>query len=89
MNAVRPRRHKPTSPTSKESVLVAWLFLAPFGVHRMVLGSFAVGALYAILTVLTCGLGGFLGYVDGFVLLLGTPRDQHGLPPPASPVRPS
>ena len=22
----------------------------------------------------------FLGYVDGFVLLLGTPRDQHGLP---------
>jgi len=80
MNAVRPRRHKPTSPTSKESVLVAWLFLAPFGVHRMVLGSFAVGALYAILTVLTCGLGGFLGYVDGFVLLLGTPRDQHGLP---------
>jgi len=80
MNTVRPRRHKPTSNTPKEAVLLAWFFLAPFGVHRMILGSYAVGLLYALLTVLTCGVGGFIGYADGFVLLLGTPRDQHGLP---------
>lgn len=75
MNTVRPRRHKPTSNTPKEAVLLAWFFLAPFGVHRMILGSYAVGLLYALLTVLTCGVGGFIGYADGFVLLLGTPRD--------------
>jgi uncharacterized protein (DUF58 family) len=46
----------------------------------MVLGSFAVGAIYAGVTVLTCGLGGIIGWVDGFLLLLGTPHDQHGLP---------
>ncbi|MBX3221315.1 MAG: DUF58 domain-containing protein [Labilithrix sp.] len=77
---VRPRRHKPTSPTAKETVLLAWFFLGWLGVHRMVLGSFAVGGIYAGMTMLTCGLGGFIGYVDGFLLLLGTPRDQHGLP---------
>ena len=31
MNTVRPRRHKPTSNTPKEAVLLAWFFLAPFG----------------------------------------------------------
>lgn len=76
----RPRRHKPTSRTPKESVLLAWFFLGWLGVHRMVLGSYAVGGIYAGMTMLTCGLGGFIGYVDGFLLLLGTPRDQHGLP---------
>ena len=73
-SGVRPRRHKPTSPTAKETVLVTWLFLGWLGVHRMVLGS-AAG-----ITVLTCGLGGIIGYIDGFLLLLGTPHDQHGLP---------
>jgi hypothetical protein len=77
---VRARRHKPTSRTAKEAVLVAWLFLGWAGVHRMVLGSFAVGSIYAGLSILTCGLGGIIGWVDGFFLLLGTPHDQHGLP---------
>ncbi|HVH45773.1 MAG TPA: DUF58 domain-containing protein, partial [Labilithrix sp.] len=77
---VRPRRHQPTSRTAKEAVVASWLFLGWFGVHRMVLGSFAAGGIYAGLTVLTCGLGGIVGYIDGFLLLLGTPHDQHGLP---------
>lgn len=78
--AVRPRRHKPTSPIAKETVLLSWLFLGWTGAHRMVLGSVAVGVLYTILTVFTCGIGGVFGWIDGFLLLLGTPRDQHGLP---------
>ncbi len=77
---VRPRRHQPTSRTAKETVLVSWLFLGWLGVHRMVLGSFAVGGIYAGVAFLTCGFGGIIGWVDGFLLLLGTPRDQHGLP---------
>lgn len=76
----RARRHQPTSPTSKEKVLLLWLVLGWCGVHRMVLGSVAVGAIYATLATFTCGLGGIVGYIDGFLLLLGTPRDQHGLP---------
>jgi len=78
--AVRPRRHQPTSTTSKETVVLTWFFLGGLGVHRMVLGSVAVGVLYALVTLCTCGLGGIFGWVDGLLLVLGTPRDRHGLP---------
>jgi uncharacterized protein (DUF58 family)/TM2 domain-containing membrane protein YozV len=77
---VRPRRHQPTSRIAKETVLVSWFFLGWLGVHRMVLGNVATGGIYAALSAMTCGLGGILGWVDGFFLLLGTPHDQHGLP---------
>jgi uncharacterized protein (DUF58 family)/TM2 domain-containing membrane protein YozV len=76
----RPRRHQPTSPTTKEAVVVAWLFLGGLGAHRLVLGNYAVGGLYALVTLCTCGLGGVFGFLDGLVLVLGTPRDRHGLP---------
>lgn len=76
----RALRHQPTSKTSKESVLLFWFFLGGIGAHRMMLGSYAIGALYACVTVMTCGLGGIVGFLDGFFLLLGTPHDAHGLP---------
>jgi uncharacterized protein (DUF58 family)/TM2 domain-containing membrane protein YozV len=79
-SAVRPRRHQPTSSTSKETVVAAWFFLGGLGMHRVVLGGYAVGALYALLTFCTCGLGGIFGWLDGLRLVLGTPRDRHGLP---------
>jgi uncharacterized protein (DUF58 family)/TM2 domain-containing membrane protein YozV len=78
--AVRARRHQPTSSTPKEAVALAWLFLGGLGVHRMVLGNIAIGLLYAGVTLCTCGLGGIFGFADGFLLVLGTPRDRHGLP---------
>lgn len=77
---LRARRQMPTSRTTKEAVFIAWFFGGWLGIHRMVLGSFAVGAIYAIVTVFTCGFGGFFGWADGLFLLLGTPKDNHGLP---------
>ncbi|MFO0737128.1 MAG: DUF58 domain-containing protein [Labilithrix sp.] len=79
-SAVRNKRHMPTSPTSKEAVLLAWLFLGWLGIHRMILGSYAVGAIYAITSVFTCGFGGIFGWADGLILIIGTPKDNHGLP---------
>jgi uncharacterized protein (DUF58 family)/TM2 domain-containing membrane protein YozV len=78
--AARPRRHQPTSSTPKEVVVLAWFFLGGLGAHRLVLGNFAIGGLYAAVTFFTCGLGGIFGFADGFFLVLGTPRDRHGLP---------
>lgn len=78
--AARPRRHKPTSPTAKETVVLAWFFAGWMGGHRMVLGNFGIAAAYGLLTLFSCGLGSLVGYIDGFVLLLGSPRDKHGLP---------
>lgn len=80
ISAVRPRRHKPTSPRTKELVLLVWLLFGWAGGHRIVVGNVAVGFVYTALTFLTCGLGGIFGWIDGLLLLLGTPRDEHGLP---------
>src|SRR3954469_11878184 len=77
---VRAKRQMPTSPTSKEAVLLSWLFLGWIGAHRMVIGSYAVGAIYALCSLCSCGIFGVFGYVDGFFLIIGTPRDAHGLP---------
>lgn len=79
-SVVRARRQMPTSPTAKEAVVLTWFFFGWLGAHRMVIGNFAVGAIYAILTFFTCGAGGIIGWIDGFLLVLGTPRDNHGLP---------
>ena len=78
--SARPLRHQPTSATSKETVAILWFFLGWTGAHRMILGNVAVGVAYAILTFLTCGLGGIVGWLDGFLLLLRSPKDQYGLP---------
>lgn len=78
--SARPLRHQPTSATSKETVAILWFFLGWTGAHRMILGNVAVGVAYALLTFLTCGLGGIVGWLDGFVLLLRSPKDQYGLP---------
>jgi len=77
---VRARRHQPTSKMAKETIVLAWLFGGWFGLHRMLLGSTAVGLLYTFAMIFTCGFGGVFGWIDGFFLLLGTPRDPHGLP---------
>jgi len=61
-------------------VLLMWLLFGWVGGHRMAIGNVAVGLVYVALTFFTCGLGGIFGWIDGFLLLLGTPRDEHGLP---------
>lgn len=76
----RAKKHQPTSKTSKEIVLIAWFFGGSIGAHRMVLGSWAVGVMYLVGFFACCGLTMPLGYIDGFFLLLGTPKDHHGLP---------
>ncbi len=76
----RPLRHQPTSATSKETVAILWFFLGWTGAHRMILGNVAIGVAYGLLSFLTCGFGGIVGWLDGFVLLLRSPKDQYGLP---------
>lgn len=46
------------------------IFLGAFGVHHFYLGSTMTGVIEIVATVVTCGIGGLLGVVEGILLLV-------------------
>jgi TM2 domain-containing membrane protein YozV len=55
------------------------IFLGFFGLHKFVLGYTTSGVIMLVVTVLTCGFGGFvmgvIGLVEGIIYLTKTPED--------------
>ena len=55
------------------------IFLGAFGIHKFVLGYTTSGVIMLVITVLTCGLGGFvmgvIGLIEGIIYLTKTPED--------------
>jgi TM2 domain-containing membrane protein YozV len=47
------------------------IFLGAFGVHRFYLGYTSMGVLQVLVTIATCGIGGFWGFVEGILILNG------------------
>ena len=57
------------------------IFLGEFGVHRFYLGYTGIGILQIIVSVITCGLGGLWGFIEGILILAGTiNEDAQGRP---------
>ena len=68
-------------PLSHRSKLVAGLlgiFLGWLGVHRFYLGYTAVGLIQLVLGILSCGISGIWGLVEGIVCLTGGMPDADG-----------
>lgn len=64
----------PEEPKSDKSKIAAGLlgiFLGAYGIHNFYLGytSKAIGQL--VLTLVTCGLGGIWGFIEGIMILCG------------------
>ncbi len=55
------------------------IFLGAFGIHKFVLGNTNAGIIMAVVTVVTCGFGGFvmgvIGLVEGIIYLSKTPEE--------------
>jgi len=65
-------------PPGAEKKLVAGILailLGGFGVHRFFLGDVTGGILRIVITVLTCGLGGIIGLVEGIIYLTKSDED--------------
>lgn len=58
------------------------IFLGAFGVHRFYLGYTSIGVLQILVTIATCGIGGFWGIIEGILILGGTgiKTDADGRP---------
>jgi hypothetical protein len=69
---------------SSRSKMVAGLlgiFLGAWGVHSFYMGFTQKGILQIVVTVVTCGIGGIWGLVEGIMILTGSmDRDADGLP---------
>lgn len=56
------------------------VLLGEFGVHRFYLGHIDIGILQIVVTIVTCGIGGLWGFIEGILCFCGAMRDVDGLP---------
>ncbi|WP_338698843.1 TM2 domain-containing protein [Streptomyces sp. Q6] len=80
-----PFGHDPQGrPYSDKQKLVAGLlgiFLGSFGVGRFYVGDTKTGVWQLVVSVLTCGIGGIWGFIDGILFLTSNDRtDAQGRP---------
>ncbi|CAN5365465.1 hypothetical protein BH09ACT10_BH09ACT10_26970 [soil metagenome] len=67
---------------SDKSKLIAGLLqiFIPLGIGRFYIGNTGLGVAQLLVTIFTCGIGALWPFIDGIVILAGTPRDTHGRP---------
>ena len=55
------------------------IFMGSFGIHKFVLGYTKAGLIMLLVTVLTCGVAGFvmglIGVIEGIIYLTQTPQE--------------
>jgi TM2 domain-containing membrane protein YozV len=56
---------------SKLAAGLLGIFLGTFGVHRFYLGFTKIGVIQLIVSLVTCGLGGIWGFIEGILYLVG------------------
>ncbi len=68
------------SDKSKIVAGVLGILLGSFGVGRFYMGHTKIGVLQLVVTVVTCGIGGLWGFIDGIIILINGGVDGQGLP---------
>ena len=68
----------------QKSKIVAGLlgiFVGEFGIHRFYLGYTTIGVIQIVVTILTLGIGGLWGFIEGILILVGNiNKDAQGRP---------
>ena len=67
---------------SRQTAGLLGIFLGGIGVHRFYLGFTSIGVLQILVTIATCGIGGFWGITEGVLILSGNgiKSDADGRP---------
>ncbi|MBQ4284031.1 MAG: TM2 domain-containing protein [Lachnospira sp.] len=69
---------------NQKSKMVAGLlgiFLGAYGIHNFYLGNTKKAVIQIIVSVLTCGIGGLWGFIEGIMILMGKINvDANGVP---------
>ena len=66
---------------SKMAAGLLGLFLGAWGIHNFYLGNTGRGVAQIIVTIVTCGVGGLWGFIEGILILTGSINtDADGKP---------
>ncbi|HVS03221.1 MAG TPA: TM2 domain-containing protein [Thermoanaerobaculia bacterium] len=65
-----PAAAKPAGTDKKTIAGILGILLGAFGVHKFYLGYTKEGIIQIVVTILTCGLGGLIGVIEGILYLL-------------------
>jgi TM2 domain-containing membrane protein YozV len=68
-------------PRSKMTAGVLGILLNGLGIHSFYLGNSKKGVIQLVVSVVTCGLGGIWGLIEGIQILTGSiDTDAYGIP---------
>jgi len=66
---------------SKVVAGILGLFLGAWGIHNFYLGDTKKGIIQIVVTIVTCGIGGLWGFIEGIMILCGSiSTDANGNP---------
>jgi TM2 domain-containing membrane protein YozV len=77
---INPQYAAGVSDKSKIVAGLLGIFLGTFGVGRFYMGHTKIGVLQLVVSVVTCGLGGIWGFIDGILILVNGGVDGQGRP---------
>ncbi|MGD0152950.1 MAG: TM2 domain-containing protein [Thermacetogeniaceae bacterium] len=78
---VKLAKAQPEGAKSKIAAGLLGIFLGSIGVHRFYLGYVGIGIAQIIVTLVTFGIGGIWGFIEGILILTGTiNKDAKGQP---------
>ncbi len=66
------------SDKSKVVAGILGILLGSFGAGRFYIGDVKTGVLQLVVSIVTCGLGGLWGVIDGILILVNGGYDAHG-----------
>ena len=65
------KKNEKVSTKSKLTAGLLGIFLGQFGIHNFYLGNGGKGAIQIVATMVTCGLAGIWGFIEGILILCG------------------
>jgi TM2 domain-containing membrane protein YozV len=70
-------------PKQKMVAGILGILLGGWGVHSFYLGNTKKGVIQLVVSIVTCGIGGLWGFIEGIMILIGnenTRTDAYGFP---------
>lgn len=70
----------PSEPRQENKKVVAGvlgILLGGFGIHKFILGYTQEGIIQLVITVVTCGIGSIIGFIEGILYLTKTDEEFY------------